>query len=361
MQETTQDIEEILNNMDEEQKREFTQSVDVVKLTLLSVWKKLDRQHFVRIIWLCVKAYGGRFSAKEEILPSFVENEEEIEIFKKEENLKESQKELIELKKQIELCKNKISSIEDNLEREKRLLNNAIKSKDRAEDDIIGLEKVHVKLIAVKKSLEDELKEIKEKMENVVLEELDLLMEEFKIIKFKAIDINNKISDINMQATYKNKLIEDNTKTILTKKESIKNIGNEFQQLKMEAHNLINSYNEKRKELYKKEEEKRNEIFERWIKFFNKYTFDYNALGNIVNFSRKELLHIEECLYELHFIKDPMAISMGIIESKNNRKEKEEYEYIDVSFSDNFQIEIQFKVLGNEEKNIHIAAITPEF
>ncbi|NRX73209.1 putative nucleic acid-binding Zn-ribbon protein [Clostridium beijerinckii] len=87
------------------------------------------------------KAYGGRFTVKEEELPSFVTSEEEVEAFKREEELKKSQEELLKLKKQIELCKDKINSIENSLEKEKRLLKNAIRSKDKAEEDIIDLGK----------------------------------------------------------------------------------------------------------------------------------------------------------------------------------------------------------------------------
>lgn len=94
------------------------------------------------------------------------------------------------------------------------------------------------------------------------------------------------------------------------------------------------------------------------INFFYKFTFEFNDLRNVVNFSRKELLYIEECLYELHFTKDPMALSMGLIEDTDN---KEEYQYMDVGFPDKFQIEIQYKVLDNEEKNVNIVEITTEF
>ena len=68
-------------------------------------------------------------------------------------------------------------------------------------------------------------------------------------------------------------------------------------------------------------------------------------------------IHIEECLYELHFTKDPMALSMGLIKEKDN---KERYPYIDVRFSEKFEIEIQYKVLDEEEKSIHILEITDE-
>jgi len=50
---------------------------------------------------------------------------------------------------------------------------------------------------------------------------------------------------------------------------------------------------------------------------------------------------------------------MGLINDKGNKKE--EYEYMDVSFSDKFEVEIQYKVLDNEEKNVHIVEITTEF
>ncbi|ABR34122.1 MULTISPECIES: hypothetical protein [Clostridium] len=361
LQETTKDIEEIISSMDEEQKREFTQSVDVAKLTFLNVWKKLDRQHFIRLIWLCVKAYGGRFTVKEEELPSFVTSEEEVEAFKREEELKKSQEELLKLKKQIELCKDKINSIENSLEKEKRLLKNAIRSRDKAEEDIIDLGKIHIKLTSVKKSYEDELKEIKVKMENAPLEELDSLMEEFKVVKFEEIDVNNKISDINIKATYKKELIDDNVKAISIKEESIKNIGMEFQHLKEEAHNLVDAYNKMKSDVRNKEEEKKSEIFKKWSHFFNKFTFNFDNLGNVVSFTRSELLKIEQCLHELHFTNDPMALSMGVIESKGNKKKKEEYEYIDVSFLDGFKIEIQFRILENGEKTVHIDEITPEF
>ncbi|WP_297422017.1 hypothetical protein [Clostridium sp.] len=359
LQETTEDIEEIINNMDEKQKKNFLQSVDIENVTLLNVWKKLDRQHFARLIWLCVKAYGGRFTPKEELLPSFIEEEEkEIEILKKDEDLKKSQEELLELKKNIELCKDKIDSIENNLQKENRLLNKAIRDKEHAEEDIINLGKINVKLEEAKKIHEDVLTEIKGRMENALLEELDSLMEEFKKVKFDTIDINNELSDIKIEAGYKKELIEENTKLIVIKEKNIKDISGEFDQLKIDTDNLIKIYNEKKQEVHKKEGQKRSEIFERWSKSFNKFTFDFKNLSNVVNFSRKELLHIEECLYELHYTKDPNAISVGLIESK---QEKEEYQYIDVSFPDKFKIEIQYKVLNNQEKNIRIVELTNQF
>ncbi|MDR3595290.1 hypothetical protein [Clostridium sp.] len=359
LQETTESIEEIINNMDEEQRKEFVQSVDIKELTLLNVWKKLDRQHFARLVWLSVKACGGRFTPKEEILPSFIKNEKEAEIIRVDEELKESQKELLEVKNQMELCKDKINSIENSLKEKSYLLNKAIKSKNQSEEDIMDLQKINVRLQEVKKSQEVKAEEIKGKMESAALEELDLLMEEFKKVKFDTIDINNKISDINIELTYKNEQIKDVTLEIANTEKSIQEVGDEFQHLKVETDKLIRTYDAKGKEVHKIEGIKRNEIIEGWSKFFDKFIFDFKELNNLVNFSRKELLQIEGCLYELHLAKDPMALSMGILEDENNKKD--EYQYIDVSFSDNFQVEIQYKVLDNKEKNVHIIEITTEF
>ncbi len=359
LKETTESIEDILLNMDEEQRKNFEQSVDVEKISLLNAWKKVNRQLFARLIWLSVKAYGGSFTPKEEILPSFMKNKKDVEIIKKEEDLKESQEILLNLKNKIELCKEKIESIENSLQEKNRLLNNAIKNKSQAEEDIINVEKMNDKLEEVKKSQEDKLKELKEQVENATLQELESLMEEFKKVKFDSIDINNKISDINMDITYKNELIKDAILEIASNEKTIKDIGSEFQQFKMEANNLLKAYNEKKEEVHKKEEEKRNEIFERWSKFFDKFTFEFKKLNHVVNFTIEELLHVEECLYELHFTKNPIALSMGLINDKGNKKE--EYEYIDVSFSDKFEVEIQYKVSDNEEKNVHIVEITTEF
>ena len=133
-------------NMDEEQRKDFEQSVDVEKLTLLSAWRKMDRQLFTRIVWLSVKAYGGRFTPKEEMLPSFMENEKEVDAIKKEEDLKKSQEELSELKNEIQIGKEKINSMENSLKEKNRLLNNAIKNKSKAEEDIISLGKMNIKL-----------------------------------------------------------------------------------------------------------------------------------------------------------------------------------------------------------------------
>lgn len=358
LQETTEDIEEILNNMDKDQRKEFEQSADVEKVTLLNVWRKLDRQHLARLVWLCVKAYGGRFMPKKEMLPSFVENEKKAEELKTDVGLKKSQEELAEFENKIELCKDKTTSIEDNLQKENSLLNSAGKVKGQAEEDIKELEKIKVNLEEVKKSQEDRLEEIKSQMEKAVLEELDSLMEEFKKVKFDTIDINNKLSDINIKISYKNELVEDNIKEIASREKTIKEISSEFQQLKVEADKLIKAYSEKKEEVHKKEEIKRNEIFERWNNFFNEFTFEFNNLGNVVNFTREELFHIEECLYELHFTKDPMALSVGVIEDTDN---KDEYQYIDVVFPDKFQVEILYKVLNNAENNVHIVEITTEF
>jgi len=359
LKETTESIEDILINMDEEQRKDFEQTIDVEKLSLLNAWRKVDRQLFARLVWLSVKAYGGRFTPKQEILPSFMDNEKDAEIIKKEEDLKKSQEILLELKNKIEFCKEKINSIETSLKEKDRLLTNATKNKSQAEEDIINLEKTNGKLEDVKKSQEDKLKELKEQIENASLEELDLLMEDFKKVKFETIDINNKISDINRNVAYKNEIIKDANQEIEINEKNIKEIGSEFQQFKMEANELLKGYNDKKEEVHKKEEDKRNEIFERWSEFFNKFTFEFNDLSHVVNFTIEELLHIEEFLYELHFTKDPMALSMGLISDRKNKKE--DYQYIDVSFSDKFEVEIQYKVLNNEEKNVHIVEITTEF
>ena len=361
LKETTESIEETLKNMDEEQRRDFEQSVDVEKLTLLNAWRKMDRQLFTRIVWLSVKAYGGRFTPKEEMLPSFMENEKEVETIKKEEDLKKSQEELLGLKNEIKVGKEKINSMENSLKEKNRLLNNAIKSKSESEETIISLGKMDTKLEEVKRLQEDKLNEIKGKMENALLGELDLLLEDFKKVKFDTVDINNKISDINIEATYKNEIIQNTILEIASNEKTINEIGSEFQQFKIEANDLIKSYNDKKEEVHKKEEEKRNEIFERWSQFFNKFTFEFKDLGNVVKFTRAELLQIEQCLYELHDAKDPMALSMGLIKDKSNKEEKEEYPYIDVSFPNKFEIEIQYKVLGKEEKSVHIVEITTEF
>ena len=251
--------------------------------------------------------------------------------------------------------------MENSLKEKNRLLNNAIKNKSKAEEDIISLGKMNIKLEEVKKSQEDKLIEIKGQMENALLEELDSLLEDFKKVKFDTVDINNKISDINIEATYKNEIIKDTTLEIASNEKTINEIGSEFQQFKIEANELLKSYNEKKEEVHKKEEEKRNEIFERWSQFFTKFTFEFKDLSNVVKFTRAELLQIEQCLYELQDAKDPMALSMGLIKDKSNKEEKEEYPYIDISFSKKFQIEIQYKVLGKEEKSVHIVEITTEF
>lgn len=357
LQETTEDIEEIIKNMEENQKKELLQSIDVEKLTLLNVWKKIDRQHFSRLVWMAVKASGGAFTPREEILPSFIDKEKEAEIIEKEEDLKKSQEELAKLKNEMETCQDKITSIENNLDKENRILNKAVKDKNEAEEDMIDLEKIGSKLETMKKSREDKLSEIKSEMENVALEELEVLMEDFKVVKFEIVDINNKISDTKFEISFKKQLIEDNINLIESKEKAIKEIIVDFQQLKVDTDKLITAYNQKKVEVYKKEDTKRSEIFEKWSQFFNKFTFKFNELKNVVNFSRKELLQIESCLYELHFSKDPMALSMGLIESK---EDKEEYEYLDASYPDKFQIEIHYKVLDNEDKNIKIVGITAE-
>ena len=133
-------------------------------------------------------------------------------------------------------------------------------------------------------------------------------------MKFDIIDINNKIFDINMDITYKNELIKENLNQIENSEKYIKEIGTEFQQFKVEANDLLKAYNEKKEQVHIKEEYKRNEIFKRWSQFFNKFIFEFNDLSNVVNFNVEELLHIEGCLYELQFTKDPMALSMGIME-----------------------------------------------
>jgi hypothetical protein len=348
--------------MDDKQKKEFVQSIEVEKFTLLNVWKKIDRQHFARLVWMAVKAYGGRFTPKEELLPSFVENEKEVEIEQKNAELKKSKRELFELKNMMESCKNKLTTIESNLKKENIVLNNAIRSRKQAEEDLIDLGKIDNKLEMVKKNNEEQLNQIKDQMEKAaVLEEYDVLMEEYKKAKFDSIDINNKLSDIVLEGTFKRELIEDNIKTIGTKEESIKKIADEFQQLKNDTSVLIEEYNEKQKEVHTMEEIKRNEIFERWSKFFIKFIFEFKALNNVVDFSTKELLHIEECLYEIHASKDPEALSIGLIEGRNSKNEKEDYHYIDVSYPDKFQIEIHYRVLKNEEKNVQIVGITTEF
>jgi len=107
LKEATEIVEETLRNIGEDKKKDFEQAVDVENLTLLNAWRKVDRKLYARLVWLSVKAYGGRFTPKEEILPSFMENEKEVEIIKREEDLKKLQEKLLELKHKIKLCKEK--------------------------------------------------------------------------------------------------------------------------------------------------------------------------------------------------------------------------------------------------------------
>ena len=163
LQETTENIEEIINNMEDKQRKEFLQSVEVENLTLLNIWKKIDRQHFARLICLAVKASGGRFAPREEILPSFVEKEEEAEILKRDEELKKSQKELLELKKEIQTYTDRINTIENKLEKENKLYNMAIKNRNQAEEDIKELKQEYIKIEEVKKLHKIKWKKLKKK------------------------------------------------------------------------------------------------------------------------------------------------------------------------------------------------------
>lgn len=361
LQEITKHIKEIFYNMNDEEKKDFEQSVDDKKPVLTNMLRKVNRQHFARLVWLSVKAYAGKFTPMEEILPSFMKDEKEDRIIKLQENLEKSKEELLEAKDKMESCKEKINPIEKKLKDQNALLNDVVMDRKESNDDIISLKKFNSNLEKLKKSQENKLKEIKDAMVYAGLEKLDLLMEEFKEVKFNIADINNKLSDIDIEISYKNELIKKYTKLISNKERNIKEISIEFQQVKTDAQNLIEDYNKKKEEVDNKEKQKRTDIFERWSKFFNKFIFEFDNLSNIVNFSIKELLHIEECLYELHLTKDPMAMSMGVIEDKRNKEEKDECQYIDVAFPDDFEIEIQYKVLDNEEKTVNILEITKNF
>ena len=359
LKETTENIEETLIDIEGEQKKDVEQSVNVEKLTLLNAWRKIDRHLLARLVWLAVKACGGKFTPNEEILPSFMENEKEYDIIKQENDLKSLQEELIEANNKVELFTEQINSIKNMLKENNSLLKNKTKNKNESEEDIINLEKIKLKLEELKKSREDELEELKKQMEkeNANLKKLDSLMEDFKNVKFDLIDTINKIFDINGQITLKRQFINGYIKEIESTEKNINKLVSELKQTKIEKDNLTKISIEKEQALHKKEELKSNEILERWSRFFIKFTFEVSNLSNVMNFTREELLHIEKCLYELHFTKDPMALSMGLIEDKSN---KEEYLYIDVSLPNKFKFEIQYKVLDNEEKNIHIIEITTE-
>lgn len=357
LKETTKSVEDILNSMDEEQRKDIEQAVDVEKLTLLNAWKKVDRQLFVKIVWLAVKAYGGKFTVNREMLPSYLEKDEATVADKEELELDKSKKEVVELKNNLDIISNKINSIENSLKEESELLNNIIKKSEQAKDDIMILEESNINLEETTKIKESKLKELKEQMDGADLAQLDILMEEFKKLKFEVIDINNKISDIKIDIEYKNQFIKDSKDLVVTKEESLKNLSKEIEEVKIEKENLVKIYKDKKEVVNKKEILKRNKIFEKWSNYFNKFTFAFEDLGNVIDFSRDQILHIEECLYELHFTKDPMALSMGLIKEKDN---KERYPYIDVRFSEKFEIEIQYKVLDEKEKDIHIIEITTE-
>lgn len=360
LKETSENIKETEINMDEDKKKDIEESVDVEKLTLLNAWTQIDRQLFARLVWLSVKACGGKFTPDQEILPSFIKNEKDDEIIKEEEDSEKSQKELLEVKNKVEFFTEKINSIENLFKENKRLLKNQVNNKKQNEEDILRLEEVNINLEEVKKLQENRLKELKKQMENenADLKKLDLLMEDFKKAKFNLIDTTNKIFDINCEIKLKRQIIDNYSKEIESTEKNINNNVSELKQTKLEKNNFIKISIEKEQELHKKEELKINEILERWRRFFVKFTFEVSNLSNIVNFNREELLYIEECLYELHFTKDPMALSMGLIEDKSN---KEEYPYIDVTIPNKFEFEIQYKVLDNKEKNIHIVEINNEF
>lgn len=359
LKETTELVEDSLSDM---QKNKNTENaIDIESFTLLNAWRNVDRQLFARIVWLAVKACGGKFTPDKNILPSYIDEEKDIERLSEEQELKTSQNELSELENTIEMSKGKINTIENSLEEKSRLLNKSKESKKQIEEELINLKEMNIKLEEIKKLQEDKIEEIKSQMEDALLDKLDLLMEEFKKVKFDSIDINNKISDISMDISYKNESIKSINEEIKGHEETINKIGSEVQEFKLESNELLKAYNEKKEEVNKKEECFRKQVFDRWVDFYSDFLFEFQNLKNIAKFTRDELIHVEECLYELHFTNDPKAFSMGIIEDKNLAGVDSENQYLDASFPDKFNIEIQYKILENHTKKVQIVEITNEF
>lgn len=280
---------------------------------------KLIYELLAQIVWASVEAYGGRFTPKDEELPSWLPDSERDAQQKNSKILMEMIKENDALKQLVkrmeynldrtnkETIKNQeqIKELTSRIHEEERRYNNAMKEKSSLSAKVAKAEALYEEQVAKLSELEKRASENDTYLEelNNAKHEKQRLYSEYSAIQRRLAEKDKDIEEsLRIAEDADNKIKECDMQIVNLKKEKEKN----EEQIKELTTKLESSNNKVNDKLDKTVQD----VSERWGKAFKKFEFATGVVRYVCkNYEYNEFGNIECALIELHGAKDPMAIA----------------------------------------------------
>ena len=308
---------------------------------------KLIYELLSQIVWSSVLAYGGRFTPREEVLPSWLpEDQRRIAILDNQEFMKlqedygklqakyDSQNDAIKKKDELQKRKEKeISSLKYKITQQEERVVKAELEKGNAETNLSYAQSEFEQYKQYAKSENESLRaQYSEAQKKVLLAENEVKMKDREISSFKK--SNQELQD--MISMY-----EEEQEQIGIEK---KLLQSECEQMKMEAEGF-------KAKLDKAEEKNTKKLEERWTRAFKRFKFETGTIKYVIkNYQYNEYGDIESKLMELHEAKDPAAIG-----SNRGKLEASGDYHLGFSTSTGFPSRICYKQLKNDSNGKTIA------
>lgn len=265
-----------------------------------------------QVVWSSVMLCGGRFTAREESLPSWVpeeqrrvaikESHELLELIKTNKKLKEDYENSTSKEKLCnEIIKNKENKINELYYKIQVAVQKEVQAKNETEDLKLDLERVKASFDKQNKIINYEIKKYE-----IINEELQA---EYNKMEYEYKQALNKLEENKAIIESLNKSKSELYYEVIMLKEEIDKVSNEKNQFKkdsIEAQKKLADMQNK-ENIYADKRKKELEI--RWKRAYNRFSFNTGVIKYVVkNYEYNELGDIDRALMELHEAKDPAAI-----------------------------------------------------
>lgn len=293
---------------EEEENKQVKQPLDaktVLELQMPLGKNKLIRELFAQLIVLCVEAMGGQMECKEEILPSWLPNDERIKLdkayqdlmqqhAKNEENYEAVVQKLLENDRYI-TSKNKLIEYEEGSQAE---------TKERIK-----------KLVEEKESLLNKFAEqeqiLSSATEENILEHIQQVeMEEQRMTK----EVRMKDAQI---STYEG-MLTMSKEEIKSARAYIDIFNRKHEEITKEVQEALKKKEATTEQIQNEKEERQKSLEEKWQTTYSDFKFEQECLKSIYKtFALYEIVDVERALMELHNVQDVKALSWGELDKKD--------------------------------------------
>lgn len=272
---------------------------------------KIIYELLAQVVWASVMHCGGRFTVREEALPSWLPNEQRTAAMNESAELIDMVKKNDELNSDYEKLLVSLNDKNENIVRKEKQLKELLELIQEKEEKEISAKNESDKLKQEFQEANELLIEQQAKLDALsdVTEISPELQEAYEKAEMKykkalnRLDANKKLID-NL-----NQSVRDLSDEVIQYEDILEQ--NRLDKIKLEDENVTQE--EKIKELEDKlsilVDKERNKLEQRWEKAYKRFTFDTGVLKSVVKlYQYNEFGDIENSLMELHEAKDPAAL-----------------------------------------------------